>query len=806
MIIHYLQLAVRNLRKYGLQSTVSIFGLTAAFVCLCLTSLWQKYEKTYDTFHRDADRIYVLSDSANANNSTIHQGLHAPSLVFSQRGNYPEIEEATFISGRMTDPLLTNGVSGKTLLEVDTTFFQMFDIQILMGSLNEFVSKRQVVLTESFARELYGKENPIGKPFVIRGGVNEVCAVVSDFDPHSIFRCDGLVGWPCFGDPEIFVKLREGASPELLSARLTKLKEQGVDDFFFGASSTVTDNVKELYQDMGLTTEERQGGLTLIPLTESHKHYYNNQLKAEQERYFFWASVMLTISILINWLVFYVVRLVGRRREFALRLVHGAQIRQLTLMSFIETALILCASAVLTCLLIPIVQPAFARLAQIAPDGKFVFHQVALAIILTVVLGLFVCWVAVDLVCRRTLKKNLSITSPRMRGVNNAGLFIQLAVSLCLVFCTVVMLRQIFFLKNYDWGYNVQGHACLLVQALRDPSHPEEKWVMRDIPLDRLKEELRHLPSLTEVVDKGYDLGGTCNYSRPQLSLQEVDARVDATGISGILDVANPQVGLTVLEGVLPEPDKWATNDIILTRTVCTRLRLTNPIGQTVLLYPSTYDKEALPMTVAAVVEDIQLVAPTEEIYPCVILPPSAYDARADMFITLHFEPKLRRQFEQEIRSLMDSHPEMVYSLHFVEDKYNEYLQAESNLSLLLILITMVSLLVTVFGLYSVITLACRQRRKEIAVRKVHGAKVGDILDLFMREYGLIFLLATTVAFVAGTLIMYGWLQHYVERVLLSWWLYVGLFVAVALLIAFCVGARVWKTAAENPADVVKSE
>lgn len=804
MLVHYLILAVRNLRKYGLQSAVSITGFTAAFICLCLSTLWSRYEKTYDTFHHDADRIFAVSDSANANNIAIHQGLHAPSAIFIQREQFPEIEEATFISGRMTDPLLTNGVSGKTLLEVDTTFFQMFDVRVLKGDLNEFVNKRQVVLTESFARDLYGKDNPIGKKFVIRGSIHEVCAVVSDFDSHSIFRCDGLVGWPCFGDPEIFLKLREGTSPDALAAKLTALKEQGDGGFFFGASSAVTDNVKELYQDMGLSPDERKGGLTLIPLAESHKHYYNNQLKAEQERYFFWASVMLTICILINWLVFYVVRLVGRRRELALRMVHGAQTKHLILMSFIETALVLCISAVLTCLLIPIVQPAFARLAQIAPDGDFVFHQVASTIIVAVAAGLFVCWVAVSTACRRTLKKNLSINSQRMRGVNDTGLFIQLAVSLCIAFCTVVMLRQIFFLKEYDWGYNVKGHARLTVQALRDPVNPEEKWLMRGIPLDGLKDELRRLSSITEVVDKGYDLGGTCNYSRPQLKLHEGDAAVDATGISGVLDVANPQVGLTVLGGSLPKQDRWSENEIILTQSACTRLGLTDAVGKTVLFYPSSYDKVAKEMTVVAVVKDILLLAPTEDIYPCVVLPPSEYDANADMFITLHFEPKLRKKFEQELRALMDTHPEMIYSLNFVEDKYDEYLRAEDNLSRLLIIITLIAVFIAAFGLYSILMLACHQRRKEIAIRKVFGARMTDVLALFFLEYGLVFLLSICVALIIGTLIMYSWLENYAICKPLSWWLYVGLFVIVSLLFILCVSTCVGKTAKENPADVVK--
>lgn len=158
------------------------------------------------------------------------------------------------------------------------------------------------------------------------------------------------------------------------------------------------------------------------------------------------------------------------------------------------------------------------------------------------------------------------------------------------------------------------------------------------------------------------------------------------------------------------------------------------------------------------------------------------------------------------VSALMAQYPDMVWKLTFGDDRLKEMMRSENNLSLLLSSVTLVCVLIALFGVYSIITLACRQRRKEIAVRKVYGAKVGDVLSLFIKEYGLILVLSSAVAFVVGTLIMHRWLEHYVMRVPLYWWLYVGLFVAVALLIALCVGARVWKTAQENPADVVKSE
>ena len=133
-------------------------------------------------------------------------------------------------------------------------------------------------------------------------------------------------------------------------------------------------------------------------------------------------------------------------------------------------------------------------------------------------------------------------------------------------------------------------------------------------------------------------------------------------------------------------------------------------------------------------------------------------------------------------------------------------MRSEDNLSRLLLVVSIVAVLIAVFGVYSIITLACRQRRKEIALRKIHGAKLRDILGMFVREYGLILVVSSFVAFAVGYIIMHGWLEQYVRRITIGPYYYLLIFVATALLIALCVGSRVLSTARENPADVVKSE
>ena len=88
----------------------------------------------------------------------------------------------------------------------------------------------------------------------------------------------------------------------------------------------------------------------------------------------------------------------------------------------------------------------------------------------------------------------------------------------------------------------------------------------------------------------------------------------------------------------------------------------------------------------------------------------------------------------------------------------------------------------------------------------MNGARVGDILGLFAREYLLMLLLAASVAFPTGYVLMKRWLESYVEQTPVSAWIYIVIFAGMALLVALCIGWRVWRAANENPAEVVKRE
>lgn len=102
--------------------------------------------------------------------------------------------------------------------------------------------------------------------------------------------------------------------------------------------------------------------------------------------------------------------------------------------------------------------------------------------------------------------------------------------------------------------------------------------------------------------------------------------------------------------------------------------------------------------------------------------------------------------------------------------------------------------------------LTCEQRQKEVAIRKVNGAKVSDILSMFMKEYFNLLIIASAIAFPIAYAIMKHWIENYTKQTEIGLWLYPAIFSGIALVMALGIGWRVWKAASQNPAEVIKNE
>ena len=232
-------------------------------------------------------------------------------------------------------------------------------------------------------------------------------------------------------------------------------------------------------------------------------------------------------------------------------------------------------------------------------------------------------------------------------------------------------------------------------------------------------------------------------------------------------------------------------NEVFINETLAKQMNMDDPVGKFIYDYGR----------IKGVIYDYQIQKPNTPFVPII------YQAARPTSFAIAFkydgdwkdcQRKLLKAFQDKETScdkLIDG-----------EEFYRQYIKSEYNLLKLLGVITVVSILIAIFGIYALIMQSCDQHRKEIAIRKVYGAGETDILMMFFKQYMVQVVVAAAIAFPIGYVLMKNWLEQYARQTEISIWIYLCIFLGISLLVTLCIGWRVWKAANENPAWVIKKE
>ena len=217
-----------------------------------------------------------------------------------------------------------------------------------------------------------------------------------------------------------------------------------------------------------------------------------------------------------------------------------------------------------------------------------------------------------------------------------------------------------------------------------------------------------------------------------------------------------------------------------------------NPIGQT-----HEFDKKYY--KIIGVVSDI-FGSGVQEILPDIYLRGST-----DYNFSLAFRHKPgvnRAEMEQKIEKIIGFPLDFFY----LDKRFEAEQKSEMNFMHLLSILTGVCIVGALFGIYSMVSLACERRRKEIAIRKINGAGYGTLIKLFLKKYILLLVVACAMAFPTGYLLMKPWLEQFVRRINMDAWIFCSILAAVAVMISDIVIARIWRTLHTNPANEIRKE
>ena len=775
MIGHYLKIAWRNLLKYRTQTAVNIVGLAVGFACFALSLIWIRYELTYDRHHTGAERIY-LAYRVSQTDATGYD-LEVKDVVPLLRESFPEVEAVCGISLHRNGQGL-NVPGGKAIggaqLYADSAFMQMFGVRVLAGDADFLHNRNKVAVTEEYARRLFGTTDVVGNEVEPHYAAKMTIGAVLSSLPHSSLAFDYCRGNSKRdekdGDP-VLIRLHPDVDIEAFARKTQEYKE-------------VKDG-KDTYP---------LRDVRWMPLTRFHYSDVNADQSVRFTYLVLFAGVGLLVILgsLLNYLALFVTRMRIREREIALRRVNGASRGSLFVQFATEYALLVVAAGLVGMTLVELALPVFRRMSEVSGG---VYGEAFLYFLGVLLLSLLMLLPFVLRIRHRAMGRD------RFRPLS---IGVQIAMGVLFTFATVVLMKQLYFLRHTDLGWERKDIAVLHIYKWEDKS---DDFVG---VFSHFRDDIARLACVEEAIDNHLPLLEMSIFRKDKVTDWE-EHRPDDEPLEVLTlfesGVFTDFYGMTLLQGRMMSPtdQQYA----VLNETAARLLNLRQPVGTHI----TVRDKQ---LEVIGLLKDFHYSAPTVPVQPMLLVGEEGLGINAELramgFGVSHNGRILVKyagsfaDLREAIEPLAKKHGILQYDLVRTEDLYQEYLQSETMLLHLLGFVSVVCIVVSAFGIFSMVTLSCERRRKEIAIRKVNGARVGDILRLFAREYLGLLVVACVVAFPLGYVLMRRWLESYVEQTPISVWIYLVIFAAMALLIALCIGWRMWRAANENPAEVVKSE
>ena len=808
MILHYLKVALRNIHKYAVQNLLCVLGLAVGFIALSLSAYWYWFENTYDKTVKDWERIYTVRTGLMMNN--LYSPIPDESLAQLKR--LKDIEMVGCIATR-----------GSIAACMDRNFMELIGLEIIKGKPGGLPDDYGFCISESAAKRTFGSDVELG-----RNMTTSELNSIGILGGATYVNDDELTGCKVSG---VFRDLNHSflKRSNINMMILEDLDNMGQEYYYYNRmvlfkvrKGTDIDKLEKEISGI-VDPDSSYPSVKLVNISKLHEGVIKSPMDAKHVRFIALTSLLLIMCAIVNSISMTVTRITGRRKEMGLRRSCGSSVRKLVVMLSVEMAVEFTISLIVALCGLFLIKDHFADFTFIGGNSTMIVWGCLIVMASAFILSLAAGVITIAIILKDSLNNMMTQGKSRSKRFRIAGLTVQLSISLFCIFCSSVLIRQIKFLCNSNWGIGINGVVNIEMtnddnvyfnRTYNADSHLiDEQAIRQDITstrnqyLSRLSQELSALPMVEYAKTTNYSFVSRRSGSSSYQFAADESSLSDPVSIRAIImsDPSNSAYGFTVLHGTVP--DVIGPDEIVVTEATCRILGIEDPLGKTIyqLRYPNRK-----PLTIVAILKDLYLDGPVSEASPLVFFNTS------DIFHSLNnpnesynviakFDPSRRKEFAAALDSLIEKAPGGAYT-SYMDDWMDEFLKSDRTLVKLMVVSGLVCIIIAILGVFMAITLACQERRREIAVRKVHGASVKDIALSLLREYAVVLVVSAALSFTAGTIVMHSWLQHFAKIATIRWWIYAIILLFMALLIFASVARRVFRTARENPALVIKSE
>ena len=799
MLKNYLKIAVRNLLKHKGYSLINILGLSVGIAASVLIFLYVGDESSFDRFHAKADRIYrITADWSNKGDSRIHQ-LGTPSILARTiREKYPQAESVTQLCGPLGDCFLKNGENGFKETDVyaaEPSFFDIFTFPLVSGdSRTALKNPNTVVLSQTLAAKIFGKENPLGRTLLIQIGSEEkpykISGVARDVPRNAHFRFEMLVSMnTLFKGDEIgwtsnnfttYLLLRDGVSKTPMEQKLVEL-----ENTYLAAGRShqpwiwTLEPVTRIHLDSDLVTGNQPNG------------------SAAYVKLFGWVAVLVLLIAGINFVNLSTARSAKRAREVGIRKTVGSLRGQLIGQFLGESILLSLLALLLAVVIIQVALPFYRNLTGKALalsyfGNPFVIPGLlALALAVGFLAGLYPAFFLSSFNNADVLKGSpLAGKGRRPLLLRNGLVVFQFAMSVLLILGSLVISGQLELIRNRRLGFDKD--QVLIV-------HNAE---IMGSQLETYKEKLKQQAGILGVTAAGTIPGeGTVNWG---IGMEGVgrERPLNLNFMSCDQDFARV-LNIGMARGRFLSRDFPSDVDaVVINQKAADYFGVSDPIGKKLRIWGL---RKAY--TVIGVMDNVHFESLHRDVRSMGYVLPEAVKSTLRPYLLVKVNTPKMTELLPALRQAWDSlSPGLPFEFSFMDEKVNGLYQNDIRAGKIVSLFSFLAIFVSCLGLFGLAAFVTEQRTKEIGIRKVLGAKLSNIVWILTGQFLKWVAVANLIAWPVGYWLAGRWLQGFAFRTHLSAGMFLASGSAAVAIAVFTVSSQVAKAALTDPAKSLKYE
>ena len=798
--------AIRTLSKFRLYFTINLLGLILSLTCGMILLRYIHQELTVDHYVKDLDRVF-LTVREFQNQPTQLSGI----IDRNSDPNHVNIIDASVESYSSFKILIVEIIENDSryavnAFAVDSTFLDIFSYQIKAGS-NKFRSPNDAIITDRLAERLFGKDNPIGKTFTYSG-------------TKDIFTVTGVLKEP---------KTKKSISFDLLIP-IDYKKQESFSDFsiiklFPGVDfKEYNKKYSEFVSLRGFLNTPSRLQLFLL------KNYYLDNtipvigisLKGNIKNIVLLSMILVLLFVIgfFNYSNLYTVLILNRAREFGVKKVYGANWKYVFSQIWVENLLLILIALFVVWVVIELTGGLMESLFSIPIKSNPMFD---------VCISLFVLFLFPLIVSLHpAIKYNNAAPIISLRSVNIAGksvvsrvvfLSLQYVITFFILVVSLFFMKQLHYMLNMDLGYRTNNIIRFSAQY---DGYLEDSKFLNEEEIKKRMDDMRNLNQVfiqklnSSLLIEKWTRGNFLHSLIPRYAFKVESGEYKNAALVSLSESYTDLFNIQLLEGRL-----WDSNQdnifqykMIINETAKKLFDIKDITKETLqperrLWLNSSIKREDFNNSpayeIVGVVKDFKSNHLSKENVPLVILYSNSTSTSTPYIAAFSPEKK-----DVVIKLLKDTHTELLgegdFDYTLLEDEIAALYKEDKQVSIIYITFALVAILISCLGLYGLSLFDIRQRYREIALRKINGASVKDIISLLLKKYTYILAISFLLAVPVSYFVIIRYLEGFAHKAPVSWWLFAIAGILVGIISYMTLYFQIKRAVRINPAVVLKSE